>query len=497
MTVKKTTPARRDGGTGVNDDSNRSASTNVRRRNGAPEGELGLVSIRSIHDIYPAPENDDLYGVIDPEDPEVVELANSIREHGVLEPLIVSADRYIVSGHRRFVAARLAGLSLVPIREEPIRRSDDIDQFVVLLREHNRQRDKSLAVKLREELVNANPTESYRDLSEYRDSLSSVDTEAFVIEGQKRRSQISDAKRPMLDAIIRVINDRKDFWPLSVRAVHYGLLNDPPLRHARKPDSTYGNTKQSYKALVELATRARLTGEIPWRAIADPTRPVTTWKVFQNPRLFIRREIEGFLKGYYRDLMQSQPHHIEIVCEKNTVEPILRSVAGEFSIPLTSGRGYCSSPPRQAIEQRYLRSCKDKLILLMVSDFDPDGDQISHSFARSMRDDFSIENTHAIKVALTAEQVEEHHLKPVMTAKKSSVNYDRFVAEHGNDAVFELEALEPESLQHILTEAIESVIDTDRYNSEVEAEANDAAFLDGLRKTVHEALKQMNWECDE
>jgi hypothetical protein len=93
--------------------------------------------------------------------------------------------------------------------------------------------------------------------------------------------------------------------------------------------------------------------------------------------------------------------------------------------------------------------------------------------------------------------VEEHHLKPVMTAKKSSVNYDRFVAEHGNDAVFELEALEPESLQHILTEAIESVIDTDRYNSEVEAEANDAAFLDGLRKTVHEALKQMNWECDE
>lgn len=64
---------------------------------------------------------------------------------------------------------------------------------------------------------------------------------------------------------------------------------------------------------------------------------------------------------------------------------------------------------------------------------------------------------------------------------------------HGSDDVFELEALEPATLQQILTEAIESVIDQDFYNREVEAESNDAAFLDGVRTTVHEALKQMNW----
>jgi len=74
---------------------------------------------------------------------------------------------------------------------------------------------------------------------------------------------------------------------------------------------------------------------------------------------------------------------------------------------------------------------------------------------------------------------------------------DRFVAEHGDDAVSELEALEPTTLQQILTESIESVINTDLYNAEVDAEAKDAAFLDGIRNTVHEALKQMNWEQDE
>lgn len=458
------------------------------------ESSHDRILLRSITSIQPSPENDHIYGAIDPTDPEIIALADSIRQHGIIEALVVSLDGYILSGHRRYAAAKVAELGHISIRIVDIRRTDDIDKFVLLLREHNRQRDKGLAVKLREELINANPLESHRALSEYRYSQSYVEAEAFSIEGEKRRANISAAKRPMLDAVLRVIAQRKQFWPLSDRAIHYGLLNDPPLKHASKPDSVYDNSKNSYKALVDLLTRARLSEQIPWDAIADVTRPVTTWKVFDNPRLFIRQEVDGFLKGYYRDLMQSQPHHVEVVCEKNTVEPILRSVAGEFTIPLTSGRGFCSLPPRYEMAQRYQKSSKDKLILLIVSDFDPDGDQIAHSFARSMRDDFGIEHIHPIKVALTAAQVAEHELPPVMTAKESSVNYQRFIDEHGSDDVFELEALEPAALQQILTEAIESVIDEGFYNGEVEAESDDAARLDGVRATVHEALKPTNWE---
>ena len=468
-----------------------------RPRRRKPKLSLALVSERKLSEIRPSPENDNIYGAIDPDDPEIIAMAESIRELGVMEPLVVSTDGFILSGHRRYTAAKRLGLKTVPCRVEPICRSDDIDRFVLLLREYNRQRDKSLAVKLREELVNANPTDAHRELSEYRIEQSFVDTAAFEIEGVKHRCKITKAKIPMLNAIIAVLNDRRKFWPLSVRAVHYGLLNDPPLKHASKPASTYDNTKNSYEALVELLARARLAGQIPQSAIADVTRPVTIWKVFPDPRRFIRQEIDGFLKGYYRDLMQSQSHHVEIICEKNTVEPILRSVAGEFTIPLTSGRGFCSLPPRYGQAQRYRKSGKDKLILLFVSDHDPDGDQIAHSYARSMRDDFDIADIHPIKVALTPEQIVACELPPVMTAKMTSVNYDRFVEQHGDDTVFELEALSPTTLQEILTDAIESVIDTDLYNAEVDAEAKDAAFLDGVRNTVHEALKLMNWEDDE
>ena len=57
----------------------------------------------------------------DPED--LAELAASISRHGVLQPIVVSADRdgyELVAGHRRVLAARLAGKTTIPavIRDE-------------------------------------------------------------------------------------------------------------------------------------------------------------------------------------------------------------------------------------------------------------------------------------------------------------------------------------------------------------------------------------------
>ena len=43
-------------------------------------------------------------------------LTASIREHGVLQPLVVSADGRLLAGRRRLEAARRAGLEMVPVR---------------------------------------------------------------------------------------------------------------------------------------------------------------------------------------------------------------------------------------------------------------------------------------------------------------------------------------------------------------------------------------------
>jgi hypothetical protein len=379
------------------------------------------------------------------------------------------------------MACRLAGLKEVDCRVEDIDRQDP--GFPRLLVECNRQRVKSFDEVVREQVVACEPGEARRALVEHRRACAGVTGEFIAIEGMKRRKAISRAKWPMLLSVRRIVEGQREFWPLSDRSIHYDLLNEPPLRHAGKPGSRYRNDPKSYKDLCDLLTRARLAGEIAFDAIADPTRTVCNWTLDNQVGSFIRRELDGFLTNYWRDLQQSQPNHIEIVGEKNTVQGSIRPVAMDYCIPYTLGRGYCSLDPRYQMYRRFKDSGKDKLIVLLLSDFDPEGEDIAHSFARSMRDDFGVRIV-AKKVCLTHEQVLERDLPQTFDIKTLSARYKKFAAKYG-DRAHELEALPVEERSELLREAIDEVMDIDAYNRELDAEAEDAARIDALR---HEAL---------
>jgi hypothetical protein len=454
----------------------------------AQTSELRLVPIS---EVKPSPENEKLlYNRIREDDPDVIGLARSIIEHGLKEPLVLTLDYYILSGHRRCVASKLACLKTVQVRFEPIRRGDGEEpedpRFLVLLREYNRQRVKTFDETVREEALTINPTDAHRVLLEHRKKRSAVSAEVVQIDGETRRAAITAAKFPLLNAISRVLEELKDFWPLTDRQIHYNLLNNPPLKHARKPDSIYRNDAKSYKALCELLTRARLAEEIPFDAIEDPTRPVEVWNTWDSVAPFLRSEMDVMFKGYSRNLLQSQYSHIEIVGEKNTVKSIIEPVAQEFCIPYTIGRGYSSLDPRKKMYDRFMDSGKDFLIILVLSDFDAEGEDIPHSFARSMRDDFSVELSEVIKVALTYAQVQGSGLHP-NRLKDSSSRARKFRERYGNDT-YELEAIQPQQLQQWLRNAIDSVLDVDAFNREVEREKQDAAHLEALRRHVARSL---------
>jgi hypothetical protein len=439
----------------------------------------------SLASIKPSPENDQLYGPVNPSDPNVIALARDIRRRGVLEPLVVTADDFIVSGHRRYAAAKLAGLKTIPVRRIDRRHSDP--DFVQLLAAYNQQRVKTTEERTREELVAAaDPEAAHRELLAYRRRRAQPgEVEGRKVELNKRRprKKISKAKMPMLEAVLRVVNSRRDFWPLSDRLVHYGLLNAPPLRHASKPTSTYRNDLESYKNLCDLLTRARLTGQIPMEAIDDETRAVCLVRAFADAGGFVRHETDWFLRGYARDLQRSQPVHVEVLAEKLTVQSIVEPVCQEYCLPLTIGRGYSSLPPRTKMSERFKRSGKDQMVLVVISDADPEGESIAESFARSMRDDFGIATITCVKAALTPGQARQLGLPTAMTAKAKSSRRAGFVAKHG-ELVWELEALDPQQLQAILRQTIEGVIDRQALRQEIETEKRDAAYLSGLRQNL-------------
>ncbi len=463
----------------VSEHSKRSTGKPKTGHGGKSEKAIILVDIDSIR---PCPENDLIYSKIDPDSPEIERLAADIRRRGILDPLRVSADNVIISGHRRYNGARKAGLSQVPVVYDEIRYEDDIDAFVELLVACNiDQRDKTFSEKLREEATRHNPCQAHLTLLEERNKPREI-AEPFIIEGTKTRSVISPAKQPMVDMLFRVLED--NITPMTVRQIHYQFMNDPPLRHASKPRSWYRNKLCDYKNLVDLVARARIEGLISMQDIIDETRPFKNWSAFRNSGDFINRHMQNFLSGYWRNLQQSQPHHIEILAEKNTIYSTINQVAKEYCLPTTSLRGYGSIYPRYEMTQRYFRSGKEKLIILIVSDFDPDGEEIARSFARSLRDEFEITDIHPIKVALTHDHIERFNLVPNMEAKKTSSQYKKFYDRYGTDDVFEVEALRPAQLQELLKEAIDSVMDVELFNQEREQEMTDAADIEAYRDTI-------------
>lgn len=260
------------------------------------------VTKRRVSEIRPSPENT-LYDPVTPE--SVKDLVPEIKRDGVLTPLVVTLDGFILSGHRRCLAAKLAGLVEVPVLVHPINRADDIDEFVRLLVAYNDQRVKTFAEKLHEHATKIDPTQAYRRLVAQRAERAKLKVKPMVLGKRRKRSKISDAKKPMLDACLAVLARVKK--PVSDRKIHYELLNDPPLKNSSDPESTYRNDRNSFNNLTNLLTRARIDGTVPWEWISDETRPVTTWDVWRDTQQFIGRELHSFMTGYYRDLLQSQP----------------------------------------------------------------------------------------------------------------------------------------------------------------------------------------------
>jgi len=106
-----------------------------------------------------------------------------------------------------------------------------------------------------------------------------------------------------------------------------------------------------------------------------------------------------------------------------------------------------------------------------------------------MMEDFDIpeRSIFAVKAALTAEQVRTLDLPSALEAKESSPNFKRFVAKHGTRAV-ELDAMPGDVLEKALRDTIESVIDVDAFNLEVEEEHQECRQLEARRRLALEAI---------
>ena len=148
----------------------------------APADAPLAVETVPIDSVRPAAVNDEIYKHVRADDPAVRELAESIRALGVLDPLLVMTDGVILSGHRRHAAARLAGLTAVPVICRRDIHSSDPD-FVRKLVEANRSRDKTADERIRESVAAIDPAEAHAALRRHREDARTAGQDRAAREG--------------------------------------------------------------------------------------------------------------------------------------------------------------------------------------------------------------------------------------------------------------------------------------------------------------------------
>jgi ParB family transcriptional regulator, chromosome partitioning protein len=211
----------------------------------------------SVSDIVPNPHQPRLHF----DDTKLRELADSIREHGVLQSLVVSPKQdgtfELIAGERRLQASRLAGLKKVP----------------VVIREAGEQEKLELAIIENIQRHDLNPIEESKAYARLIDEFGLTQEETAKKMG-KSRSAVANA--------VRLLS-----LPIEIqRAVSEGRISEG---HAKALLSLQNPEKQ--RALFEMIVKTNMTvREVEAKVRATQSQPYVRRASFLAPELAEKAE---------------------------------------------------------------------------------------------------------------------------------------------------------------------------------------------------------------
>jgi hypothetical protein len=229
-------------------------------------------------------------------------------------------------------------------------------------------------------------------------------------------------------------------------------------------DGTLPNTLVSYKTLSARTAEARRSGAFP--ALVDLTRATSRPPSFSSPE-----EARQWLHDIYRrDRTEGQDFAVYLGVEKATLQALMETWYGDLGIPIVVTRGYGS----QTYVDEVAADVSDdgrKAVLLYVGDHDPSGEDIERDFVA--RVGMFDEST---RVAVLPDQIDRYGLVPA-PGKATDSRAASFEARHGRLVQVEVEALDPNDLRTLLSEALRPFWDVSAHEAVKDLEARERAEL--------------------
>jgi hypothetical protein len=244
----------------------------------------------------------------------------------------------------------------------------------------------------------------------------------------------------------------------------------------RKDADGTKNAEPNYKWLGEIVSDARYDGLIDWSHIEDRTRSAEGGDYgWDSPA----QAIQGRADSYNITHWDGQDYYVEVWVEKEALADVIGRPASALDVVSMACKGYLSSSAAHdsALRIRNEEAKGRRAVVLYLGDHDPSGVDMSRDIEdrlRTFRCDAEVR-----RIALNMDQVEAFD-PPPSPAKPGDSRTAEYVERFGTEDCWELDALEPQQLEALITDEIESMLDRGLYDARIGQEERERRELTAL-----------------
>lgn|GEM_PF-1707594 len=278
------------------------------------------------------------------------------------------------------------------------------------------------------------------------------------------------------------------------------------------------NTKSSYKTLSDVLAKKRYKGEFPAYLLKDVTRKASYLEQIER---YAQELSEEEIKKMVKDLIESyssysinpwtdQKCRIIVAIEKEALFDITYSWIDELAIDgiklgvynLRCLKGFDSATDIIALAKAVKKLKEDGYtpVVLIISDFDPSGEEIFADFSRRLKELSQVEEMIVEKIMITKEQIQKFNLPSAPESQEEieklrrDSRYKKFVETHGlmrveTDAIY---SILPEKAKEILHNSILKYFDKSIFLTKTKVRMIDAQNKsEEAKKNMLEKVKKI------
>lgn len=258
----------------------------------------------------------------------------------------------------------------------------------------------------------------------------------------------SDRRMALIDTANSIIREYTDGgYILTLRQLYYQFV-------AR---GIIENSERSYKNLGNCIADGRLAGLISWEAIEDRARNVTEWLINEDEQ----ETLYGLDRRFALDHWARQNVYVEVWVEKEALAAVVERPCSRMSVPFLACKGYLSASEAWRAGRRFLEKLNEgrRCVMIHLGDHDPSGIDMTRDNSDRLALFGESGEIEVRRIALNMDQVEQYN-PPPNPAKITDSRADAYIERFGRTS-YELDALDPRSLDKLITTEIESLIDPD------------------------------------